>query len=258
MARKTRQADTKVEELYQRLRAMALEKGPGAQLPTVRALCELLGTTRVTLREALTLLEAEQFIYTRDRQGIFVSPTIYHKAIHVIFSSNGFASPVSPVWGMLWMQLEQEAQARAALKNEICTFHLVKPTADPVYSIPPAIEAMLQTERVDGVLAIGFQSTGQGILHTAGFPCITFAGERVCASGSRSVTQAAVPQNWLVDLSICSLSPGKHARSTSISSTAPTPSATALPAGYTNAAPAQPASSTILSRTRLSASQRSL
>src|SRR5258708_4794035 len=107
MASKTGQADTKVEEIYKYLRSMALEKGPGAQLPTVRVLCESLKTTRVTLREALTLLEAEQIIYTKDRQGIFVSPTIHHKSIHVIFSSNGFASPVSPVWSMLWMQIEQ-------------------------------------------------------------------------------------------------------------------------------------------------------
>jgi DNA-binding LacI/PurR family transcriptional regulator len=180
MTTKTGQPDTKVEELYKRLRALALEKGPGAQLPTVRVLCESLATTRVTLREALTLLEAEQIIYTKDRQGIFVSPNIYHKSVHILFSSQSFAAPASPFWSMLWMQLEQEAQLRTTFKNEICTFHLVKPTDDPDYSIPESIETLLQTERVDGVLAIGLQSSGEGVLNGGNLPCVTFAGEGAC------------------------------------------------------------------------------
>lgn len=201
MASKPGQADTKVEEISKHLRSMAMEKGPGAQLPTVRALCQHLATTRVTLREALTLLEAEKIIYTKDRQGIFVSPNIHHKSIHVIFSSNTFALPVSPVWSMLWIQMEQEAQLRAAFKNEICTFHLVKPTDDLHYSLPEAIETMLQTERVDGVLAIGFQSMGKGVLNANKFPCVTFAGEGVCTiylnsfEFARLATEALIRQN---------------------------------------------------------------
>jgi DNA-binding LacI/PurR family transcriptional regulator len=177
MAIKTAQADTKVEDLYQRLRSLALEKGPGAQLPTVRVLCESLATTRVTLREALTLLEAEQIIYTKNRQGIFVSPRIYHKSIHILFSSQSFAAPASPFWSMLWVQLEQEAQLRTTFKNEIYIFHLVKPTDDPEYSIPASIETQLQTERTDGVLSVGIQSSGKGILNGGKLPCVTFAGE---------------------------------------------------------------------------------
>jgi len=64
MASKAGQAETKVEEIARYLRSLALEKGPGAQLPTVRVLCERLATTRVTLREALAVLEAERIIYT--------------------------------------------------------------------------------------------------------------------------------------------------------------------------------------------------
>lgn len=177
MTTKTHQTETKVSEIYQRLYALALEKGPDAQLPTVRVLCESLTTTRVTLREALTLLEAEHIIYTKNRQGIFVSPRIYHKSVHILFSSHSFAAPASPFWSMLWMQLEQEAQQRANFKNEICTFHLVKPTDNADYSIPEAVETLLQTERADGVLAIGLQSSEKGMLNGEGLPCVTFAGE---------------------------------------------------------------------------------
>jgi DNA-binding LacI/PurR family transcriptional regulator len=176
MAIKTAHADTKVEELCQRLRALALEKGPGAQLPTVRVLCEELATTRVTLREALMLLEAEHVIYTKQRQGIFVSPRIYHKSIHILVSSQSFAAPASPFWSMLWVQLEQEALQRSTFKDEICTFHLVKQTDDPEYSVPASVEAMLQSERADGVLAVGIQTGRAGLLNRGSIPCVTFAG----------------------------------------------------------------------------------
>ncbi|MDV7103390.1 UTRA domain-containing protein [Vibrio sp. TH_r3] len=46
----------------------------GQKLPTERKFAELFSTTRVTLREALSLLEAEGKIYREDRRGWFVSP----------------------------------------------------------------------------------------------------------------------------------------------------------------------------------------
>lgn len=193
-------ADTKTKEIYKRLRTLALEMGPEARLPTVRTLCENLGTTRVTLREALALLEAERIIYTKDRQGIFVSPTIHHKSIHILFTSYGFAAPASPFWSMLWMELEQETQVRTTFKNETCTFHLAKPLDDPLYSIPETLETILQTERVDGVLSVGFHSVGKGALSAGKIPCVTFAGTGRCTVGfdpfevARLATEALIRQ----------------------------------------------------------------
>ncbi|WP_413283399.1 UTRA domain-containing protein [Vibrio sp. MA40-2] len=46
----------------------------GQKLPTERKFAELFSTTRVTLREALSLLEAEGKIYREDRRGWFISP----------------------------------------------------------------------------------------------------------------------------------------------------------------------------------------
>lgn len=45
-----------------------------SKLPNERALAESFGTTRVTLREALALLEADGKVYREDRRGWFVSP----------------------------------------------------------------------------------------------------------------------------------------------------------------------------------------
>ncbi|MGF1755686.1 phosphonate utilization transcriptional regulator PhnR [Vibrio makurazakiensis] len=47
---------------------------PMQKLPAERKLAESFDTTRVTLREALSLLEAEGRIYREDRRGWFISP----------------------------------------------------------------------------------------------------------------------------------------------------------------------------------------
>ncbi len=47
---------------------------PKQKLPSERKLAESFDTTRVTLREALSLLEAEGRVYREDRRGWFISP----------------------------------------------------------------------------------------------------------------------------------------------------------------------------------------
>ncbi|HAS64062.1 MAG TPA: phosphonate utilization transcriptional regulator PhnR [Vibrio sp.] len=47
---------------------------PRQKLPAERKLAESFNTTRVTLREALSLLEADGRIYREDRRGWFISP----------------------------------------------------------------------------------------------------------------------------------------------------------------------------------------
>lgn len=56
--------------------AEQIEQGmlePGQKLPSERQLAESFATTRVTLREALSLLEAEGLIFRADRRGWFIS-----------------------------------------------------------------------------------------------------------------------------------------------------------------------------------------
>ena len=69
----------------------------GTKLPPERQLSESFGTTRVTLREALSSLEADGMVYREDRRGWFVSPEriAYDPTInsnfHAMVSSQGRA-----------------------------------------------------------------------------------------------------------------------------------------------------------------------
>jgi len=68
-------AKTSYQKAAQRLRAKIL-KGifpPGARLPTERDLCGLLGISRITVRQALDLLEEEKLILRRQGSGTYVS-----------------------------------------------------------------------------------------------------------------------------------------------------------------------------------------
>lgn len=46
----------------------------GQKLPSERQLADSFHTTRVTLREALSILESDGLIYREDRRGWFISP----------------------------------------------------------------------------------------------------------------------------------------------------------------------------------------
>jgi DNA-binding GntR family transcriptional regulator len=59
------------ETLRRQIAAGALPHG--AKLPAERELAALFGTTRITLKDALSMLEAEGLIYREERRGWFVS-----------------------------------------------------------------------------------------------------------------------------------------------------------------------------------------
>lgn len=60
------------EEILQQIESGLLTSGQ--KLTSERKLAETFNTTRVTLREALSLLESEGKVYREDRRGWFISP----------------------------------------------------------------------------------------------------------------------------------------------------------------------------------------
>ena len=87
--------------IYMRLRDALAEQikgeliSPGQKLDSERRMAERLGVARMTVRQALLLLEGEGLIYREDRRGYFVSPKrlvsdpTNHKNIYRLFQDSG-------------------------------------------------------------------------------------------------------------------------------------------------------------------------
>ncbi|MCG8619705.1 MAG: FadR family transcriptional regulator [Desulfobacterales bacterium] len=62
------------DEIADQLRTLIMDGklSPGEKLPAERSLAEMLGVGRSSLREALNILQAQGFVETRKRRGIFV------------------------------------------------------------------------------------------------------------------------------------------------------------------------------------------
>ncbi|MGL4794469.1 MAG: GntR family transcriptional regulator, partial [Aeromonas jandaei] len=80
---------SKCEQICQTLRRYigSGQLAAGQQLPAERALSERFSTTRITIKEALSSLEADGLIYRAERRGWFVAPPrlTYDPAIHTHF-----------------------------------------------------------------------------------------------------------------------------------------------------------------------------
>ncbi|MBY7973706.1 phosphonate utilization transcriptional regulator PhnR [Vibrio fluvialis] len=102
---------------------------PRQKLPAERKLAESFDTTRVTLREALSLLEAEGKIYREDRRGWFISPETlrYDPSQTLNFTNMALAQNRQPNTELV--------SAKAVIANKLATKLLnLKPFSD-VYRV---------------------------------------------------------------------------------------------------------------------------
>jgi DNA-binding LacI/PurR family transcriptional regulator len=163
-------------EVSDRLRELAYQRGPEAKLPTVRQLCDSLGTSVATLDNALDELEQQRIIYRVQGSGIYVSPRVNYRHIAVAFEVGFYQNVVaSPFWGMLWALLINRSQERAAIRNEEFSFHLVSswdPNAD---GLPIDLVDMVESGRVDGIIGIGIVEPAADWLRAHG-PYVGYAG----------------------------------------------------------------------------------
>ncbi len=170
----SRRANAKIEDVRERLRALAREKGPGNQLPTIRELCTLFSTSSATLTTALDQLETEHVLCRKERQGVFVSDTIHQGLIHIVFNVSGLTDTgTSPFWSLLWGHLVQETEHRATFKNEQYRFHfLCRPYGLP---LPEDYIALLHSPQVGGCLLIGANAHAPDHTKLLHVPHVAFA-----------------------------------------------------------------------------------
>ena len=167
-----RSAPSKREELKALLRKEAREAGPGKKLPTVLALCEMVGVAQATVNSALEELEEEGIVRRRRGSGIFVSDQIDTKCIGLVFGGNIFESGQSPFYSMLL----ERSRDRASSHDELFSFYLDLPVADrPVPAHQDLVEA-LERRRLHGVLLVGRSSSEQEVwLRAQGVPVVSMA-----------------------------------------------------------------------------------
>ena len=190
--------DTKIQTICTHLSELAVEKGPHARLPTIRELCDLFATSRVTLDEALYTLEQQNVIYRKQGSGIFVSPKIYRKSICILLESAWLSSTgASPFWGMLWGLLAQEARRRARVKNEYHIFNMVVNAVEQDTALPEDVVLMIEAGRIHAVLAIGLNEEVGNWLKQQQVPCITF--------GVYSKHMVLLDEQTLVELAVQNL-----------------------------------------------------
>lgn len=187
--------DTKVRALCEDLYKLAQERGPGAQLPTTRQLCDMFLTSRATLNEALNELESQNVLYRKQRSGIFVSDKLHRKSIAILLNAASFLRPEnSPFWGTLWGLLTQEAQNRTTEFNHYYSIFLVLPTQERAISLPEEVMRMIEARTLHGVLSIGLDAPTATWLVEQHIPFVAFAGHgtRMVASSTREMIRLAV------------------------------------------------------------------
>ncbi|MHA1546101.1 MAG: UTRA domain-containing protein [Alphaproteobacteria bacterium] len=102
---------------------------PGAKLAPERALAEEFSITRVTVRQALTRMEAEGLIFREDRRGWFVSPPriLYDPTANTSFTKS--ITEQGRVAGTTVLSKHQIAASRWEAEQLGCA------PGDPIYAI---------------------------------------------------------------------------------------------------------------------------
>lgn len=171
----TQRANAKIEKVRDQVREIALAQEPGTQLATIRELCAMLKTSSATLTAALDLLESEHVIQRKERQGIFVSPTIHQRMIHIFFNISYIADVSnSPFWSLLLVNLIEEAEKRMVFKNEQFQFHFLLSASQQ--KLPMSYVELLHSQKADMCILIGFDThyaEKTSVLH---IPHVSYAG----------------------------------------------------------------------------------
>jgi len=155
---------------------MAYRHGPRAKLPTVQELIVHFGAGQATIVSALDELEAQNVLYRKDRQGIFVSPKLNRKLISILLDSQWLRAGSSPFWGQLWGLFAEEAERRTQTKNEDFLFQLVTAWQDPNEPLPDNMRHKIDAGIIHGVISIGLGVVEADWVINSSLPMVAFAG----------------------------------------------------------------------------------
>ncbi len=92
---------SRVDEVREELLQMAVARGPGIKLPTVRELCAQFDVPFRTLEHAILQLEQRQLLVRRQGSGIYATDRVRQQSIGVVFGGDIFQPMFSPFWSLL-------------------------------------------------------------------------------------------------------------------------------------------------------------
>mgnify|MGYP000431804346 CR=1 FL=1 len=161
----------KQKALAEALFALARDRGPGAQLPTVRELCARFDVSTSTLDPVLRSLELRGVITRHHGRGIFVAPTVHQKAIGVVFGADIFSERFSPFWGLL---LNAVRSLAPGLSIRTLAYLDISANAADLGSHVQLVED-LEDGRLDGVLLLAPRLDNEIVtLRRYGTPLVVF------------------------------------------------------------------------------------
>jgi DNA-binding LacI/PurR family transcriptional regulator len=170
--------DSKVQVVSQKLRELAIRKGPEAKLPTTRELCKALDTSSATLITALDELEMQNVVYRKDRSGIYVSHRLNEKTFALALGSRTFNnSRKSPFWDALWRLFIEEAQRRSSERRESLTIHIVPTESKSEFPVDDQLARLIDSGLIDGVFGVGLDEPAFNWITEHGLPVVSFAGK---------------------------------------------------------------------------------
>lgn len=147
-----RNAVSKGRQVEEALKELAIFRGPGIKLPTIRELCVQLQTCRPTLERALSSLEQRDILRRKHGSGIYVSECIRQKTIGVVFGGDIFSSGFSPYWGLLLKSVREQTGGRSDLRAQ--AYMDISQGHDGLAGHTQLVED-LEAKRLDGILLFG-------------------------------------------------------------------------------------------------------
>ena len=171
----------KLQSLCARVHQMALELGPGAQLPTALALREALGVSMATLNSALRELEARHVIVRRHGVGMWVSPHLHQKTVALLCESSFLrGAGQSPFWDLLL----ETARARATSHHELLELHLVSREAPAPSPLQRGLSGEIESGQISGIIGIGLSENAARWIEARRVPFVALFGPHFSASSA--------------------------------------------------------------------------
>ena len=164
--------ETKLQSTCLQLTQIVKRLGPGAKLPTVRELAEILPASVATINNALHELEARSLIVRKHGVGIFVASHLPHHRIVLICRPDFFCTiGSSPFWGLL---LEQ-AQRYATAEQEELTFYFSERRQE-AGTLTDTQQQEISSGHFHGVIGIGLDACDAKWIRAQNLPFVAFAG----------------------------------------------------------------------------------